>query len=140
MRTLLASIAIGRDPTTDYSPAGAGALEDVHADFALTFTPPASGKVLIVVRVMCYTTTASREGYIGLREGAATITGSRVWMTQGSGSARAYREVWLGPFTGLSGSKTWKLAFESDAAGECFITSDADGESNVPVQMEAWGL
>lgn len=123
---------------TIFSTAGTS-LSDVDAtNMAVTFSAPASGKVL--VRLSAYTdmNSGAGEGYWGLRESTTNLVYWR--MMRG-----ALQENYLSAathLTGLSaGSHTYKWAFGVDSGTIRIIAGPGNAMSTFPgATMEVWAV
>lgn len=113
---------------------------DVDAtNAAITFTAPASGKVIVRVTANVHMNAALQNGFFGLREGSTNIFGPN-FAFQGNASFSTTSVVeWVAYLTGVSGgSHTYKLAYS--VAGGASFSVDQVGASatNFPVTMEVW--
>jgi hypothetical protein len=113
---------------------------DVDAtNAAITFTAPASGKVLIRVTCHAAMNAANQNAFLGLREGTTNIAGP-TFATQGVAAA-SFDEVVSVCFylTGVSaGSHTYKLAFSVNGGATFTIRQIGSVATIFPVTMEAW--
>lgn len=110
---------------------------DVDAtNAAVTFTAPASGKVLVRVTALMRVDTLAKGGYLGLRESTTDLITKEIVLlpnTAGLPYATISRTFYL---SGISaGSHTYKLAFAVDTVATFSIFY---GNGNGPLTIEVW--
>lgn len=115
------------------------------ANLAITFTVPASGKVLITLTAMAEVEALNPNfGYWNLRESTSDISNSGgivLGINYGTESgfnqitARVTHEVYL---TGLAGTKTYKWGFKSNSTTKAHKIHT--GPNNGPAVMKVFGV
>jgi hypothetical protein len=109
---------------------------DVSAgNFYLTFTVPASGKVVLRVSQNIEFASTSQQAFMNWREGSTDITGSDFMMTNNANTNPLAGMVsWSCYLTGLSaGTKTYKLGMRSGGGSTFFGYTNSSRYT-----LEAW--
>ncbi len=128
-------------PATQQNPSTASTtLVDVDAtNLAVTFTAPASGKVIVRLQAGCYNT--GNYGQFGVREGTTNIAVGRVNANNAAGPT-AVRSFLI---TGISaGSHTYKFAFSAGGSGgtmNLYYQTDDPAVASAsigPASIEVW--
>jgi hypothetical protein len=129
---------------TSYDPASvstyttsSATLADVDAtNLVLAFTPPSSGKVLIVLSAFA-DKPSNGGGFWGLRDSGGDIASSVAQVADAVGATVALRPSYRLLFTGLSGAKSWKWAYSRAVSGSWSMYAGGDAGAAV---MEAWAV
>lgn len=124
-------------PASTTTLSAAGALIDLDAtNLAVTFTAPASGKVIVRVSAFTDMNGGAGDGYLGLREATTNLAANRIMR---AAAAEGFMSV---PFylTGISaGSHTYKLSGGTDTGTVRVVTGPGNALATFPpVLFEVW--
>jgi hypothetical protein len=127
----------------EYDPVGVTTISttstsfvDVNAALSVTFTAPASGKVMVYLSAPCAVSTATAAQYWNLRDGSGDIAGTPSLAISSATADRTTTPIYV---TGLTpaASYTWKWGFRIHNGS--FTASIYVGGANGPAVMEVWG-
>lgn len=124
------------DTAKDVSTTSASFADVDSANLVITFTAPAGGSVYVILEAVAYASSVAYHW--GLRETSSDVAGSDVRVLETvAGEAYVRSRVFLGPFTGLSGSYTWKWSHRVSSGGSTG-TLQSGGTTDSPAIMEVW--